>query len=425
MNTVDGKVDQYGNSTSYGWFINICNDTIAYCAEEKTDEKTKENKTVITVKHNSQMIYRDLNNSCRAATGGFYKEDSDQNNRLTYKEDDKGTRYFEFLPRTGDLCRNITKEEYFTTSIQFINDTTREKGKASVDNKHIAGLKDIGTYGCERTLKIYMNLTEPTNYLLIQKMLSVHAIPVGIVFILVGLYLMLLAQNKKATKFIMGITFSEILIFTVACGIVGVEVEGFELVFTGVGIFMGCFVGYFCLGGNKLFRVILGITAGTIFGILFFDIIFLKSNYQLAAVLLTDTILIFIGFFVMLVQLLPDFHIFLDSIVGSYVFIRGIAVLMSRMSGKVRYRELQLVLYLINRYEFGYADDYYETVWPYFWVYDLFIFIFMATSMFYYYIKVYGREEDGDKEEDPNPEEKLIGGDKRTGSKTSEDMPLE
>ena len=75
---------------------------------------------------------------------------------------------------------------------------------------------------------------------------------------------------------------------------------------------------------------------------------------------------------------------------------------------------MQLILYLINNMEFDYAKYYYEEKWPIYYIYDIFIFVFMLASMFYYFIKAVGKDDDEEEEEEKNPEQKLIGAQKTT-----------
>ena len=251
-------------------------------------------------------------------------------------------------------------------------------------------------------------------HLLIQKFCNNYWYFTGLVFFVFGAYLLVLAQNKKVTKFIVGMIFGEILIFTGACGIFGLKYEHMEWPLFVVGFFIGGFLGYFSLKNNKLYRKYLSITAGFIFGLTMFDIIFLHQNFQLTEILLTDSILIFMGLFFIIIYLLPEYHYFCDSIIGSYLFIRGISILFYKLGKYARYRELQLILYLINNMEFDYAKYYYDEKWPVYYIYDIFIFLFMIASMIYYSLKVVGKDDDEDEEEEKNPEQKLIGSQKTT-----------
>ena len=411
--------DSNNITSKYGWIINICNDTVAEClniSENDTNANISNSQKVLI--SDSLMIYRDRDYKCRRATGGFFDQKNSTN--LTYHKDFKNF-WFEYHPPEGDKCGD---NDRYRTVIKFTHN--RNDNKAVVHYKGIEILSDINTYGCDRNLNIELNLETP-EYLLIQIMLNNYYLVTGFIFLIVGIFLMFLAKNKKAIKFIIGCIFAEILSFSIGCGIFGLSIKYMELVLAFVGIFVGCFIGYFCLGGNKLFKVILSITAGFIFGLFFFDIAFVSGNYQLTVVLLINTILIFIGLFIVVVQFLPNFHVFYDSVIGSYIFVRGMSVLLYKIGGKVRYRELQIILFLVNRHEYQYAEYFYQNKWKYYWVYDIFIFIFMGVSIYYYVVKLYGRDDYEEKdEEEENPEEKLIGGVNSTKIDEGEDdKPLE
>ena len=271
---------------------------------------------------------------------------------------------------------------------------------------------------CIRTLVINLNFNDNIDYLLAQRFLNDFWYFTGFIFILTGGYLMILAKNKKATKFIVSTIFGEIFIFTVGCGLFGLKIKYLEWCLFIVGIIIGLFVGYFCLGGNRLFRAILSITGGYIFGLIIFDLIFAHGNYRLAPILLTDTVLVFIGMGVVTIFILPDYHYFYDSIIGSYLFIRGITVLLQKLGKLVRYRELQLMLYLTNKKEMKYAEYYFEKHYPIYYIYTVIILVFMGVSMFYYYSKNVGKDDEDEK----YSEEKLIGPSKSTATEDDQDL---
>ena len=260
--------------------------------------------------------------------------------------------------------------------------------------------------------------------MLAQKFFNDYWYFTGIVLFILGIYLMILAQNKKATKFVISVIFGEIFAFSIACGIFGLKVKYMEWILFIVGLLIGGFIGYFSLEKNSLYRKFLSITAGYIFGIFMFDIMFLHQNYQVLSILLTDSILIFMSLFFAFIYLLPEYHYYCDSIIGAYLFIRGISVFLSKLGKYGRYRELQLILYLINNFEFDYAKYYYKEQWPVYFIYDIFIFLFMGVSILYYYYKAVGKDEDDEEEEqDKIPETKLLSNQKTTA--TDEDMELE
>ena len=181
-----------------------------------------------------------------------------------------------------------------------------------------------------------------------------------------------------------------------------------EWAFFIIGLVIGLFLGYFCLGGSKLYRVILALTAGFIFGIIFFDIIFTHLCSRLSEILFTDTVIIFMSLFVLILTLQHSFHYFYDSIIGSYVFVRGICLLFKDVGKYARYRELNLLLYLIGKNEIELAKYYYNESWPIYYVYIIIMFLIMGGSIFYYYLKLYKKDEEDLSEKDENMQKELL-----------------
>ena len=315
------------------------------------------------------------------------------NNKLVY-------RAFQGDQCTDNIHYNMT---YMFWDSKFYKQTDRvEFQKLDVPDPK------LGRTGCERTLNIYADFEDSTEYLLIQRFMNDYWYFTGPVFFILGIYLMILATNTIATKFVISVIFGEILTFTIACGMFGLSYKYLEWILFVVGIILGIFIGYFSFNGYKLFKTILSITAGYILGIIVFDIIFLYGKFQLSEILLTDSILVFIGMAVVSIHLAPDYHYLCDSIVGGYLFIRGLTILMQYTGRYGRYRELQLILYLINNLEFSLAQYCFTNYWPIYYVYDIFIILFISVSMFYYIVRAVGKDEE-EEENEKNPEEKLIG----------------
>ena len=391
---------------SSGWSINICNDTVLKCRKQSSNN---ENDTGLY--YNSSAIYRDEDGYCFRVAGSFFK--NHKNYSLIYT----ANNVLEYRAFDGDICSgNIPyKMTYKFWDSKFY----KEREKVEFQKLDIPDPK-LGRTGCERTLDIYANFEDSTEYLLIQRFMNDYWYFTGPVFFLLGIYLMILATNTIATKFVINVIFGEILSFTIACGMVGLSYKYLEWILFVVGLILGIFIGIFSLKGNKLFKTILSITAGYILGILIFDILFLYGRYQLSEILLTDSIIVFIGLAVISIHLAPDYHYFCDSIIGGYLFIRGLTILIQYTGKYGRYRELQLILYLINNYEFHLVDYCFKNYWPIYYVYEIFIVIFISVSMFYYFVKAIGKDEDEEEENEKNPEEKLIGAINQT---SNEDNP--
>ena len=274
---------------------------------------------------------------------------------------------------------------------------------------------------CTRTLKIDIKFENIKDELLIQKFFSDYYIFTGIVFILISIYLLIFAKYKKITKFIITIIFGEIFTFTLGVGFVGIHYNHMEWAFFICGLAIGGFLGYFCLGGNRLYRVILSLTAGYIFGLIVYDILFTHLCSRLSQVLIFDTLLIFMALFVLILQLQHSFHYFYDSIIGGYLFMRGFCLLIQKAGKYARYRELNILLYLLNRYEIELAKYYYNEKWPIYYVYTIIMILLMGGSCVYYFFKEYKRDEEDEIEKEEQAQKQLIK-DKSTAVEEDKEM---
>ena len=315
---------------------------------------------------------------------------------------------------TGDICRNTRN---FTTSYQFINTS----GSESVQYRKITVPDSYMNEKCDRQLEIYVNYERITDQLLIQKFFSDYHYFTGIIFIPVGIYLLAFAKYRKITKFLICAIFGEIFSFTFGVGIFGVHYIYMEIAFVIIGLVIGGFLGYFSLGGNRLYRVILALTCGFIFGLIFFDILFTHLCTRLSDVLLADTVIVFMSLFVLIICLQHSFHYFYDSIIGSYIFIRGLCLLIKDAGKYARYRELNLLLYIIGKNEIELAKYYYKESWPIYYVYTILMFVIMGGSFAYYYFKLYKKDEEYLNEKDEENQKQLLK-DKTTAGDDDKDL---
>ena len=307
----------------------------------------------------------------------------------------------------GDECG----DSHYKVIYYFNNKEKNKEDEQPVNYKNLNLPNKTNEEDCLRKIEININFEENIKYLLIQKFMNDYWIFTGIVFLIIGTYLMIFARNKRSTKFIISIIFGEIISFTIACGLFGFDNKYIEWCFFAVGIVLGFIIGFFSLKGNRLFNCILSINAGYIFGFIIFDFIFCHQNYKLAQILLTDNILVFTGLVSICIYLAPRYHYYCNSIIGSYIFVRGITILCQKLGKYGRFRELQLILYLLNRYELEYANHYYKEHWPIYFVYDIIIVLFMVLSIFYYNYSIIGKhfDDESDEENEENLEENLNG----------------
>lgn len=369
-----------------GFSVNVCNDTVVKCQGENEEISM----------FNSTVIYRNQNGTCIRMAGPYFSEED-------YLQKDGDSFYF---VSTGDYCRYFDNEhQYFTTKYLF-KDTKDEKD--TIDFNHLLTPDANVKRNCYDTLEISVNYKKHTDYLLIQKFFSDYHYFTGVVFLIIGVYLLGFAQFKKITKFTVGVVFGEISSFTFGVGLIGIKYIHMEWAFFIIGLALGGFVGYFCLGGSRLYRVILAFTAGFIFGVIIFDVLFTHLISRLCQILLFDTIMIFMSLALLIIHLQHSFHYFYNSIIGSYILVRGFCLLIRDAGKYARYRELQLQIYMLTKNEVDMARHFYEELWPTYYVYTIIMFIVMGGSIVFYYFKLYNKDEEAQYEKEKEAQNKLL-----------------
>ena len=369
-----------------GFSVNVCNDTVVKCQGENEEISM----------FNSTVIYRNQNGTCIRMAGPYFSEED-------YLQKDGDSFYF---VSTGDYCRYFENEhQYFTTKYLF-KDTKDEKD--TIDFNHLLTPDANVKRNCYDTLEISVNYKKHTDYLLIQKFFSDYHYLTGVVFLIIGVYLLGFAQFKKITKFTVGVVFGEISSFTFGVGLIGIKYIHMEWAFFIIGLALGGFVGYFCLGGSRLYRVILAFTAGFIFGVIIFDVLFTHLISRLCQILLFDTIMIFMSLALLIIHLQHSFHYFYNSIIGSYILVRGFCLLIRDAGKYARYRELQLQIYMLTKNEVDMARHFYEELWPTYYVYTIIMFIVMGGSIVFYYFKLYNKDEEAQYEKEKEAQNKLM-----------------
>ena len=372
--------------TISGFSVNVCNDTVVKCQGENEEISM----------FNSTVIYRNQNGTCIRMAGPYFSEED-------YLQKDGDSFYF---VSTGDYCRYFNNEhQYFTTKYLF-KDTKDEKD--TIDFNHLLTPDANVKRNCYDTLEISVNYKKHTDYLLIQKFFSDYHYFTGVVFLIIGVYLLGFAQFKKITKFTVGVVFGEISSFTFGVGLIGIKYIHMEWAFFIIGLALGGFVGYFCLGGSRLYRVILAFTAGFIFGVIIFDVLFTHLISRLCQILLFDTIMIFMSLALLIIHLQHSFHYFYNSIIGSYILVRGFCLLIRDAGKYARYRELQLQIYMLTKNEVDMARHFYEELWPTYYVYTIIMFIVMGGSIVFYYFKLYNKDEEAQYEKEKEAQNKLL-----------------
>ena len=126
---------------------------------------------------------------------------------------------------------------------------------------------------------------------------------------------------------------------------------------------------------------------------------------HLIIAIITDSIIISSISFYIILKILKQYILFLNSIIGGYILIRGLSILLFKF---LRYRELYLMIYFIENKEWDYFDnENRELKWDLFWIYDLLIFCCIIISIFFYYFYIpdYKRKYDNETELEVKNEE--------------------
>ena len=136
-----------------------------------------------------------------------------------------------------------------------------------------------------------------------------------------------------------------------------------------IGFLIGFIFFYFSLKYDSLYLYLLAFSSGLVNGIFVFDICFIYFNCILSQAIFVDVILIFIVSFISLVKILPRNYKYYPPVIGSYILMRGISLFVYNLSGGMRFIDLQLLLYLVRRYEDDLINQYLDEDFNYFWIY--------------------------------------------------------
>ena len=113
--------------------------------------------------------------------------------------------------------------------------------------------------------------------------------------------------------------------------------------------------------------------------------IFYRNITQLIYSVFLDTLLISIVSFLIIVRIIKKYYTFLYSLIGGYILVRGLSILLFKW---LRYRELQIILYFIDRNEWEYIiNNSKDDLWNSYYIYDILILVFIVISMIFYWIQ--------------------------------------
>ena len=380
---------KYNESKNYYWLINFCNDTVF---------PIYYNSSIFN--YNSQIVcYKKegegKGNAIRL-TGPFHKYAQEET--MKNKLNNISENVYNYTTQKGDKCKeNI----YYSTYILF-------NGTENIGDKLFV-ISDFPTSvdNCNNKLEVKFNKEKVTDYLILQQVLNDGYMITGILFILLGFYLCFLSfKFLPLTKIVISLIFGQIIMFSIDLAFIGNSTALKDKLFILIiilGLLIGGVLGCFSLNNNKLYLFLLSFCSGFVNGIFVFDMCFVYTNSALTIGILIDTILIFSISFIGLMKILPKNYIFYAPIIGSYILIRGISLLIYNIFNNKGFIDLQLLLYLINRYENDLAQDYLDNDFKYFWVYILIIVLILIVSEFINYIFYKNNEEffiDNNEEED-------------------------
>ena len=261
-------------------------------------------------------------------------------------------------------------------------------------------------------MKVEVNFDNITKHLLIQRILNNYYIFTGIIFILIGIFLCFFGFYQNIAKIIICIIFGELITFAIFVIYIGISVKYLEILFIFIGIVIGVIISIFSIKYINFYIVIISITAGTIIGIFLLDITFIVSTSMLIGSIILDNIIISSISFLIFLKMFKKYYIFLNSIIGGYILIRGISILLFKY---LPYRELQLIIYFIGKFEWEFFENNNDEKlnWKLFWIYDILILTVIILSIFFYYFhsdylsrSINENESDADIEENIENEEK-------------------
>lgn len=370
-------------SDSKHWSINICNDTIY-----------KNNTNNTKYKYDSQIVWHNDNEIKRIA-GPFYKYTNNFDKNYISKEDGK----YIYNTQKGDLCNGDTN---YTTTISYNPSNNIANGLFTISN-----LPENLDY-CENKIEINFNLEKTTDYLILQQLLNDYYGITGFLFILFGIYLCFFSfRYFRTTKIIICLIFGQIILFSIDIAFIGNSTslkDKLIIVIILIGILIGLVFYYICLYYERLYLYLLAFCSGFVNGIFVFDICFIYSNCILTPAIFVDVILIFIVSFISLVKILPRNNIYYPPVIGSYILMRGISLFTYNLSGKMRFIDLQLFLYLVRRYEDDLISQYLDNDFNYFWIYIILnTFILIMSEIINNLLSK--KMDDIEKDEDINNEE--------------------
>lgn len=234
-------------------------------------------------------------------------------------------------------------------------------------------------------MTVQVNFDGITRHLLIQRVFNNYYIITGIIFLIIGIILCFFGTFDVLPVISVCMIFGQIISFFVFEIIIGINKKWFEFLYIAIGILIGGLSIFLSAKNHNIFKSILGITSGIIFGIYIAEIFIFSSSFILIYSVFLDTLLISIVSFLIIVRIIKKYYTFLYSLIGGYILVRGLSILLFKW---LRYRELQIILYFIDRNEWEYIiNNSKDDLWNSYYIYDILILVFIVISMIFYWIQ--------------------------------------
>ena len=367
------------------WSINLCNDTIYMINDSK--------------KSDFQIIYQN-NEENYGFAGPFLKVKNDNEKISLIK---KNENQFIYKPQTGGMC-DKTQNISYSTYVLFENSSVSIEEEAEIYE-----LPKVDE--CNTTLKLHFNIEYAKDYLILQKIFNDCFIFSGITFIILGLYLSFLSNKLlSVTKIIISLIAGEIIVFSFEIIVIGnssLLKDYLYILFIILGIIIGGVFSFLSFTHQKLYLILLSFSAGFINGIFIFDMFFIRTNSMLVPIIFIDTILIFSISFIVLMKIMPKYCFYYPPIIGSFLITRGLSILIYNSSDAKGFFDLQLLLYLMRRYEIDLAQKYLDNEFKYSWIYIILNIVLLIISEILNVFLYKNNENIYKEEEDDNGEELL------------------
>ena len=264
-----------------------------------------------------------------------------------------------------------------TTDIIFINNKSMTKR-----SYYIQYYPDITS--SKTNMTVHVNFDNITKHLLLQRVLNNYYLVTGFIFLIPGVILCFFGIYETLVIVTICFVFGQLIIFIVCELAIGIGIKYFEFLLLGIGLIIGAISLYLSKKYFKFYKFVLGSTSGSIFGIFITEIFVFPNGYHLIFSIFIDNLIISVASFLFIVYVIKKFYLYLYSIIGGYIFIRGFSILLFKYFG---YRELQLIFYLVDSYEyenFINEESRKELQWNLYWIYDILIVVFIVISIIFY-----------------------------------------